>query len=729
MVMKRATMRDVAQAAGVSLMTVSRVVNGEAGVQPETAARVERAIRQLGYQRNDAARQLRRKGKPTQTIGLLVDDIANPFFATLARAVEDAARLHSFVVLIASSNDSLDREREILSAFSARRVDGVILVPSAGSHRFLRGQQELGVKVVCVDRPAENLEADTVVVDNQRGAYQAIRHLMQHGHQRIGYLGDREDIWAVRERFAGFTEALAEDGLLADPALVRHGLRGRAEAAEATVAVLRHPDPPTALFTSNDLVTMGAIDSMYGPGGISPVALVGFDEVALADKLRPPVTVVAQDPAAIGATAAQLLFARINGDASPARQVVLLTRLIARGSGEIPAPASCPDLCYLAAHFGVVRACEVRVWFARKVLMVLRRHVLPTALAVLAAGSVIAGCGTAGTTNTVTDSNAIPPGPTKPLELTNVTVNTAPTVDSAGLFVAKYMGLFKAAGLNVSITTSQNTEQVINDQALDTVDITAGNYVSYIEAQDNYDNGYLPSGNMDNPDWQQISSNLDIFAEASVMNPGYAGLFVLPDSPIKTIGDLKGAKIGINAQDNYAFLMVAAFLYENNIPVNDVTFEYYSFPDMQSALDSGHINVAFLAEPYVSEAEESGGLTELTNLDEGMTTNFPIEGYAVTKQWANEYPDTLKAFEHALEQGQEIADTNRATAEKALVAEIPGITPQYAALVTLDNYPVGQLVDATRIERVADDMKQFGLLSGSSFNAKSVLGGGPTNIP
>jgi len=335
MVLKRATMRDVAKAAGVSLMTVSRVVNSEPGVQPETAAKVERAVRRLGYQRNDAARQLRRKGKPTQTIGLLVDDIANPFFATLARAVEDAARLHSCVVLIGSSNDSLEREREVMSAFSARRVDGVILVPAAGSHRFLRAQQELGVKVVCVDRPAENLEADTVLVDNRRGAYLAIRHLIRHGHTRIGYLGDREDIWAVRERFAGFLEALAEDGISPDPALIRHGLRGRAEAAGATVALLRHPDPPTALFTSNDLVTLGAIDSMHGPGGVSPVALIGFDEFALADKLSPPVTVVAQDPAAIGATAAQLLFARINGDTSPPRQVVLLTRLIARGSGEI----------------------------------------------------------------------------------------------------------------------------------------------------------------------------------------------------------------------------------------------------------------------------------------------------------------------------------------------------------------------------------------------------------
>jgi len=349
-------MRDVARVAGVSLMTVSRVVNREAGVQPETAARVERAIRQLGYHRNDAARQLRRHTQPTQTIGLLVDDIANPFFATLARAVEDAARLHSCVVLIGSSNDSLAREREVISAFCARRVDGVILVPAAGSHRFLRAQQELGVKVVCVDRPAANLEVDTVLVDNRHGAHTAVRHLIGYGHRRIGYLGDRKDIWAVRERYAGFVQALAEEGLDPDPAIVRHGLRNRAEAAKVAAVLLGQAAPPTAIFASNDLVTMGVIDALqeagrYGPAGdgsrrsarrgdgTARVALVGFDEFALADKLTPPVTVVSQDPAAIGATAAQLLFARISGDTSERRDVVLLTRLVARGSGEIASAA------------------------------------------------------------------------------------------------------------------------------------------------------------------------------------------------------------------------------------------------------------------------------------------------------------------------------------------------------------------------------------------------------
>lgn len=335
--MNRPTMRDVAAAAEVSLMTVSRVVNGEPGVLPETAARVERAIRRLGYQRNDMARQLRSKGQLTHTIGLLVDDLANPFFATLASAVEDAARLRKYVVLIGSSNDNLRREREVISAFSARRVDGLIVVPAAGSHRFLRDQLAAGVKVVCVDRPADGLNVDTVVVDNRNGAYGAVRHLLERGHRRIGYLGDRDDIWTVQERYEGFAEALAGERLAPDPDLVKHGLETRAAAAEVAAALTQLPDPPTALFASNDLMTMGAIDGLHGRAG--SIALVGFDEFALADKLTPRVTVVAQDPAAIGATAAQLLFARIGGDTSPPRDVVLLTRLVARGSGEIaPTP-------------------------------------------------------------------------------------------------------------------------------------------------------------------------------------------------------------------------------------------------------------------------------------------------------------------------------------------------------------------------------------------------------
>jgi DNA-binding LacI/PurR family transcriptional regulator len=329
-------MRDVAASAGVSVMTVSRVVNGEPAVHPDTAARVERAIRRLGYQRNDTARQLRRKGKPTQTIGVLVDDLANPFFASLARAVEDAARLRDYVVLIGSSNDSLRRERDVLSAFCARQVDGLIVVPVAGNHRFLRHQLALGTKVVCADRPSDNLRVDTVLVDNRAAAREAVRHLLDQGHRRIGYLGDQEDIWSVRERYAGYCAACGDLGLVTDPSVIRHGLRSRTMAAQATTSLMALPEPPSALFASNNVITLGAIDAMHGQA--DGIALVGFDDFALADKLSPPVTVVAQDPVAIGATAAQLLFARIAGDSSAPREVLLRTRLIVRGSGEIAAP-------------------------------------------------------------------------------------------------------------------------------------------------------------------------------------------------------------------------------------------------------------------------------------------------------------------------------------------------------------------------------------------------------
>ncbi len=332
-------MRDVAAAAGVGLMTVSRVVNGEPSVQPETAARVERAIRDLRYQRNDTARHLRRNGQATLALGLVVDDLANPFFAALASAVEDVVRQRQYIVLIGSSSGDLRRERELISAFCARRVDGLVLVPAAGSHRFLREYIATGTKVVCADRGADGCDLDRVVVDNRQGAFAAVTRLLEAGHRQVAYLGDDQGIWTVRERFAGYSQALAARGIPLEPGLVRHGLRTRAEAAAVVAGLMRLAAPPTAFFASNDVMTVGAVDGMYGTDRIA--ALVGFDDFALADKLTPPVSVVVQDPVAIGATAAQLLLSRINGDTSPAREVVLATRLLIRSDqgrdpGEAP---------------------------------------------------------------------------------------------------------------------------------------------------------------------------------------------------------------------------------------------------------------------------------------------------------------------------------------------------------------------------------------------------------
>lgn len=329
----RPTMKDVAAEAGVGAMTVSRVVNGDPGVTPETAARVEVAIRKLGYQRDDVARQLRRANQLSQTIGLMVDHVRDPFMAAIAFAAEDVARQHGSVVLIGSSRDDLRREREVVAAFTSRRVDGLILTPVAGSHRFLRPMITQGTKVVCVDRAAPGLDVDTVVVDNFDAVRGAVRHLMAHGHRRIGYLGDKQEIWAVGERYRAYQSALEEEGIAPDPSIVRHGLRSGPDAAAAVTEILTSAEPPTAVLASNDIVAIGVL-AVLPPD----IAFISFDDFTLADRMTPPVTVIAQDPIAIGATAAHQLFARIHGDTSPPRTIVMPTTLIIRGSGEIPGP-------------------------------------------------------------------------------------------------------------------------------------------------------------------------------------------------------------------------------------------------------------------------------------------------------------------------------------------------------------------------------------------------------
>jgi DNA-binding LacI/PurR family transcriptional regulator len=328
---KRPTMKDVARAAGVSPMTVSRVVSGEAGVTPDTAAKVGQAVRKLGYQRNDNARHLRQKNLGTSTVALVVDDLANPFYALMARSVEDEAHRRGYVVLVGSTNDEPRREREVIAAFTARQVDGLIIVPTIGGHGFLKQPMAAGTPVVCVDRPAKGLAVDTVTVDNRAAAERAVGHLLGHRHTRIAYLGDRHGIWTQQERYRGYLDALAAHGIAEDPDLVRHELRSRQEARAALTGLRALSDPPTALFTSNDLITMGVLDGLDHP---APVAIVGFDDLPLAERLNPPLTVVSQDPVALGGTAANLLFSRIGGDRSAPRSVILLTRFIVRGSGE-----------------------------------------------------------------------------------------------------------------------------------------------------------------------------------------------------------------------------------------------------------------------------------------------------------------------------------------------------------------------------------------------------------
>jgi LacI family transcriptional regulator len=331
------TMRDVAALAGVSVKTVSRVVNQEPGVSPGLATRVLDAVRLLDYRQNLTASSLRRSDQKSATIGLLLEDVGNPFSSALHRAVEDVARRRGTLVFAGSNDEDPDRERELLLALVARQVDGLIAVPADHDQGELLRERRLGLPVVFVDRLGA-ADADSVTVDNRAGARAATRHLAGHGHRRIAFLGDLRSIWTAAERHLGYLEGLALEQVPLDPDLVRLDVRSSDSAEAAVLQLLGLQTPPTALFTSQNLITIGAVRALQRLGLQHRVALVGFDDVLLADLLDPPVSVVAQDPAAVGRAAAELLFDRLDGDHSASRHLVVPTRLVQRGSGELPAP-------------------------------------------------------------------------------------------------------------------------------------------------------------------------------------------------------------------------------------------------------------------------------------------------------------------------------------------------------------------------------------------------------
>ncbi|MFI0453059.1 LacI family DNA-binding transcriptional regulator [Actinomadura sp. 6N118] len=337
---RRPTMRDVAAAAGVSLKTVSRVVNGEDFVRPDTAERVHDAIARLGFQRNDLARTLRGGGR-TRSIGLIIEDVANPFYSQIARGVEDVARAGGRLVISGSSDEDPARELLLIRSLCERRVDGLLIVPSETGDPRLRAELISGTPAVFLDRPPgdpaapdDTVPADTVLIDNVGGARTAVEHLLAHGHRRIACLVDLPEIFTARQRHQGYLEALAAHGVPADPALVRTGRHDVRGAGHAMTELLALPDPPTAVFAGNNLLTVGALRVIGAVG--AHVALVGFDDFELADLLATPVTVVAHEPADMGRQAAGLLEARIRGDARPPARILLPTRLVVRGSGEIP---------------------------------------------------------------------------------------------------------------------------------------------------------------------------------------------------------------------------------------------------------------------------------------------------------------------------------------------------------------------------------------------------------
>jgi LacI family transcriptional regulator len=331
---KRATIKDVAALAGVSLKTVSRVINGEPGVSEPLVLRVREAAAQLGYRHNLAASNLRR-GHRTQSIGVLLHDLGNAFSATLLRAIEDRARSAGVAVLSASLDDDVERESLLVTDLISRRVDGLIMMPASPDQTYLAAEVRAGLAVVAVDRPVRGADIDTVVVDNRSGATLATRHLLARGHQRVACLTDQSVLWTADERRHGYADALAAASIEYDDSLVVTDLRTEEAAEQAVLALLDQAAPPTAVFAARNNLAVGTVRALRGLGLEHQIALVGFDDFPMADLLEPSVTVIAQDVAAVGAQAAELLFARMGGTDDPPRRVDLPTVLIERGSGEL----------------------------------------------------------------------------------------------------------------------------------------------------------------------------------------------------------------------------------------------------------------------------------------------------------------------------------------------------------------------------------------------------------
>jgi|SRR5579862_4468009 len=329
---RKPTMNDVARVAGVGTMTVSRVLNESAPVSADAAQRVYRAIEKLGYRPNEMARALR--GLKTHTIGVIVPYLSDPFFATIAHAINTLAREHSYSVILATSNEDPDSEFAEAQLMLQRRVDGLIVIP-ADVHRSRLSRGEFDkTHIVTLDRPMQDRRFDSVLVQNQSGSKRAVHHLVsEHGHRRIVFIGLNRQLYTMRARFEGYRRAMIEAGLKPEPSFKC----ATQESTSAIVAAaIRETDAPTAFFCSNNLTTRYALRALLDLGVRLPeeVALIGFDDFELAEVLHPTLTVVRQPVYEVGRVAAGLLFDRLKRDEFPEEgsRVVLPVELVIRRS-------------------------------------------------------------------------------------------------------------------------------------------------------------------------------------------------------------------------------------------------------------------------------------------------------------------------------------------------------------------------------------------------------------
>lgn len=329
-----ASLKQVAERANVSIATVSRVLNNKDIVNPETRAKVENAIRDLNYLPNRVAQRLRSTSSKKKLIGVVLPDIQNPFYVDVIRGIEETAYRNQFVVMIGNFSQDEEKERLYLEILQSEEVDGMIVAPAHGRDQNILKVIENDFAVVCIDRGLADVDVDVVKVDNEEGVFGAIEYLISLGHKRIAHITGMPQIPTTAERVKGFERAMKKHGIKIDPDLIRPSNSSYESGAELMAELLSLKKPPTAVFTANNLITLGALRTIHERGCKVPddISIIGFDDMYWSMSLNPPLTAVRQSGYEIGKRAASMLLAGIFTPQRSKRQVVLPTELIVRKS-------------------------------------------------------------------------------------------------------------------------------------------------------------------------------------------------------------------------------------------------------------------------------------------------------------------------------------------------------------------------------------------------------------
>lgn len=329
------SLKEVAKLAGVSVATVSRVINNSAKVSPETIKKVNRAIKTLDFKPSRVAQRLRVKDGRKKLIGLIVPDIQNPFYVDVVRGVEDISYENGFAIYMCNFAQDESKERLYLDLMRSESVDGIILAPVSEKDEQVINLVRSGMPVVCVDRGlTDDVKVDSVVVKNQEGAFNAVEHLINKGYKRIAYMGGLKNIPTTMQRMNGYIEALKKYNIDVDKSIILTGDSKHISGKNMAAELLEMDRPPDALFTGNNLITLGALEVIHNKGLKIPeaIAIIGFDDMPWSISLNPPLTAVRQPGYEIGRRAADLLFQRIEEPDRENVQLVLNTKLIVRNS-------------------------------------------------------------------------------------------------------------------------------------------------------------------------------------------------------------------------------------------------------------------------------------------------------------------------------------------------------------------------------------------------------------